>query len=242
MTVGVMFMGLVPIMWSTGAGADVMKRIAAPMIGGIFTSFILELAVYPAIYAIWKWHFEVKKQSITNPVFNDMNLLIDSAHQKEDSIMKRFISVFGLLVLSFFYALPSFSAQHQHGGMSMGMPMKMDTKEVIVEGVKVTFQLMDNEEHKKMLKDMKMKEDIEPGTTHIISVTLTDVKSQKEMTDAQINMKVIDPKGKDQIKPLKYQEMMKSYEAYFNLPEKGKYQVIILFKIGDQKRDCRDIL
>ena len=62
MTVGVMFMGLIPIMWSTGAGADVMKRIAAPMIGGIFTSFILELVVYPAIYAIWKWNFEVKKQ------------------------------------------------------------------------------------------------------------------------------------------------------------------------------------
>ncbi len=68
MTVGVMFMGLVPIMWSTGAGADVMKRIAAPMIGGIFTSFILELVVYPAIYAIWKWHFEVKKQVVANPM------------------------------------------------------------------------------------------------------------------------------------------------------------------------------
>ena len=62
MTVGVMFMGLVPIMWSTGAGADVMKRIAAPMIGGIFTSFIMELGVYPAIYAIWKWNFGLKKQ------------------------------------------------------------------------------------------------------------------------------------------------------------------------------------
>jgi Cu(I)/Ag(I) efflux system membrane protein CusA/SilA len=61
MTVGVMFMGLVPIMWSTGSGADVMKRIAAPMIGGIFTSFILELVVYPAIYALWKWHFDVKR-------------------------------------------------------------------------------------------------------------------------------------------------------------------------------------
>ena len=60
MTVGVMFMGLLPIMWSTGTGADVMKRIAAPMIGGIFTSFLMELLVYPAIYAIWKWHFEVK--------------------------------------------------------------------------------------------------------------------------------------------------------------------------------------
>ena len=60
MTVSVIFMGLVPIMWSTGAGSDVMKRIAAPMIGGIFTSFLMELIVYPAIYAVWKWHFEVK--------------------------------------------------------------------------------------------------------------------------------------------------------------------------------------
>jgi Cu(I)/Ag(I) efflux system membrane protein CusA/SilA len=55
MTVATMFVGLAPIMWSAGAGADVMKRIAAPMIGGIFTSFILELAVYPAIYEVWKW-------------------------------------------------------------------------------------------------------------------------------------------------------------------------------------------
>jgi len=38
----------------------VWKRIAAPMVGGIFTSFLLELVVYPAIYEIWKWHFEVK--------------------------------------------------------------------------------------------------------------------------------------------------------------------------------------
>jgi Cu(I)/Ag(I) efflux system membrane protein CusA/SilA len=60
MTVTCMFMGLLPIMWSTGAGSDVMKRIAAPMIGGIFTSFVLELIVYPAIYAVWKWNFEVK--------------------------------------------------------------------------------------------------------------------------------------------------------------------------------------
>ncbi|MBI3783001.1 MAG: efflux RND transporter permease subunit [Deltaproteobacteria bacterium] len=62
MTVGVMFMGLLPIMWSAGTGADVMKRIAAPMIGGIFTSFVLELVVYPAIYEIWKWHFGLKRE------------------------------------------------------------------------------------------------------------------------------------------------------------------------------------
>jgi len=61
MTVACMFVGLAPIMWSTGSGADVMKRIAAPVIGGLFTSFILELMVYPAIYEVWKWHFEVKR-------------------------------------------------------------------------------------------------------------------------------------------------------------------------------------
>jgi len=63
MTVATMFVGLAPIMWSTGAGADVMKRIAAPLIGGIFTSFLLELVVYPAIYEAWKWH-SVKRQSV----------------------------------------------------------------------------------------------------------------------------------------------------------------------------------
>jgi Cu(I)/Ag(I) efflux system membrane protein CusA/SilA len=61
MTVATMAIGLIPIMWSTGAGADVMKRIAAPMIGGIFTSFLLELLIYPVVYETWKWHVEVKK-------------------------------------------------------------------------------------------------------------------------------------------------------------------------------------
>jgi hypothetical protein len=119
--------------------------------------------------------------------------------------------------------------------MSMGTPMKMDTKEVIVEGVRVSFQVMANDEHMKMLKGMKMKEDIESGTTHNITVTLKDVKTQKEIADAQINMKVVDPEGKDQIKALKYEEMMKSYDAFFNLPEKGKYQVMILAKNGEKK-------
>jgi copper/silver efflux system protein len=61
MTVATTFIGLVPIMWSMGTGSDVMKRIAAPMIGGILTSFVLELLVYPGVYEVWKWHFEVKK-------------------------------------------------------------------------------------------------------------------------------------------------------------------------------------
>ncbi|MFB3884785.1 MAG: hypothetical protein ACE144_06130 [Thermodesulfobacteriota bacterium] len=149
--------------------------------------------------------------------------------------MQKVLSLF-LVVVTGLFALSSVSlAQHSHGGMSMGTPMKMDTREVLVEGVKVTFQMMANDEHKKMLKDMKMKEDVEPGTTHNITVTLKDDKSQKEITDAQITMKVVDPKGKDQIKTLKYDGEMKSYDAYFNLPEKGKYQVMVLFKVGDKK-------
>jgi Cu(I)/Ag(I) efflux system membrane protein CusA/SilA len=60
MTVACMLFGLLPIMWSVGAGGDVMKRIAAPMIGGIVTSFLMELVIYPPIFAIWKWNLEVK--------------------------------------------------------------------------------------------------------------------------------------------------------------------------------------
>jgi Cu(I)/Ag(I) efflux system membrane protein CusA/SilA len=54
MTVSVILAGLVPIMFSTGTGADVMKRIAAPMVGGVITSTILELIIYPSIYLLWK--------------------------------------------------------------------------------------------------------------------------------------------------------------------------------------------
>ena len=54
MTVLTILAGLLPVLWSHGAGADVMKRIAAPMVGGIVTSALLELMVYPALYLIWK--------------------------------------------------------------------------------------------------------------------------------------------------------------------------------------------
>jgi Cu(I)/Ag(I) efflux system membrane protein CusA/SilA len=54
MTVATILVGLLPVLWSNGTGADVMKRIAAPMVGGVVTSAILELVVYPALYFIWK--------------------------------------------------------------------------------------------------------------------------------------------------------------------------------------------
>jgi hypothetical protein len=54
MTVTTTFVALAPILWATGIGSDVMRRIAAPMVGGIVTSFLGELIVYPAVYFIWR--------------------------------------------------------------------------------------------------------------------------------------------------------------------------------------------
>ncbi|MEW6702053.1 MAG: efflux RND transporter permease subunit, partial [Bacteroidota bacterium] len=62
MTASVIIAGLIPIMWSHGAGADVMKRIAAPMLGGVVTSVLMELIVYPVIYYMWR-SWELKKQA-----------------------------------------------------------------------------------------------------------------------------------------------------------------------------------
>ncbi len=140
------------------------------------------------------------------------------------------IAVVGILV-------PVISAaQHSHGHASSSSAMKMDTREVLVEGVKVTFQIMANADHRKMLKDMKMKDDIEAGSTHNVTVVLTDQETQKPITEASVSMKVVDPTGKDQIKNLKYEGSMKSYDAYFNLPQKGKYEILVLIKSGDQKK------
>ena len=61
MTVLAILAGLAPLMWGSGTGSEAMKRIAAPMVGGVVTSFLLELFIYPSIYLLWKWHWEVKK-------------------------------------------------------------------------------------------------------------------------------------------------------------------------------------
>lgn len=76
MTVCAAFMGLLPILWSTSAGADVMKRIAAPMIGGLVTSFLLELLVYPAIYKVWKQRTDLREES---PVLHRGQSILDGS-------------------------------------------------------------------------------------------------------------------------------------------------------------------
>jgi Cu(I)/Ag(I) efflux system membrane protein CusA/SilA len=73
MTFATMTIGLAPILWSTGTGSAILKRIAAPMVGGIVTSFVLELLVYPAIYAIWR------SPRVGQQAFSDQPLLADHA-------------------------------------------------------------------------------------------------------------------------------------------------------------------
>ena len=57
-------LGLLPVMWATGIGADVMKRLAAPMVGGVLSALLLSLFVIPSVYTTWRWHTDVKKAGI----------------------------------------------------------------------------------------------------------------------------------------------------------------------------------
>ena len=64
MTVVAIMAGLMPIMWSHGTGSEVMKRIAAPMVGGMVSATILTLIVVPAIYGLWKgWNLENNRKA-----------------------------------------------------------------------------------------------------------------------------------------------------------------------------------
>jgi len=79
MTVTAIMGGLAPIMWSAGTGADVMKRVAAPMVGGMITATILTLAVIPAVYLLWRsWQVSrVSEQSIGRELRSEMALTHD---------------------------------------------------------------------------------------------------------------------------------------------------------------------
>jgi hypothetical protein len=142
-------------------------------------------------------------------------------------------------------------AQHQHSGHSMpGMPGMEGEKKVepslgqetspsrafLLDGVKASFSIMAMADHKKMLKDMKMKVEVDPQATHDIAVTLTDTRSNQPISDAVVKMKIIDPKGKEQEKLLDFTMAMNQYSGDFTLSEKGRYQILILFKTGGQKK------
>jgi len=91
----------------------------------------------------------------------------------------------------------------------------------LLEGVKASFSIMAMAEHKKMLKDMKMKVEVDPQATHNIAVTLTDTRSNQPIKDVVVKMKVIGPKGKEEIKVLDPIPAMNQYAGDFTLREKG---------------------
>jgi hypothetical protein len=161
--------------------------------------------------------------------------------------MRIFISILALLMGLFLASLPAV-AQHQHGGPSspapggektMDLSMGQESSSIrsfLLEGVKASFSIMGMAEHKKMLKDMKMKVEVDPQATHNIAVTLSDTRTNLPITDAVVKMKVIAPKGKDQIRLLDFIAGMNQYAGDFTLAEKGRYQVLILFKAGGKNQ------
>jgi Cu(I)/Ag(I) efflux system membrane protein CusA/SilA len=82
MTFATMSIGLIPILWSTGTGSEIMKRIAAPMVGGILTSFLLELLVYPAVYAVWRGREIAQLARSPEPVVSHGYLGLQSDEQE----------------------------------------------------------------------------------------------------------------------------------------------------------------
>ena len=156
-----------------------------------------------------------------------------------------------ILFISSFILLSASSAMAQHAGHQMsGMPGMEEGKKIepsvgkedstsrtfLLDNVKAAFSIMAMADHKKMLQSMKMKMDVDPQATHNIAVTLTDTRSNQPIGDAAVKMKVINLQGKDQVKMLDFIMGMNQYAGDFTLSEKGKYQILILFKAGGQKR------
>jgi hypothetical protein len=161
-------------------------------------------------------------------------------------VPRELFSAFLVFLLAF--SLGPLSAVAQHAGHQAPAPgggeKKIDalpgkdtssTRTFLLEGFKASFSIMDMAAHKKMLKEMKMKVEINPQATHNIAVTLTDTRTNAAVADAVVKMKVINPKGKDQIKLLDFTPAMNQYAGDFNLSDKGRYQILILFKSGGKK-------
>ncbi len=96
---------------------------------------------------------------------------------------KGMFALLAVLFVGLLSFIPPAGAQHVHGGGAKHAGMKMDTREVLVEGMKITFGIMTNREHKKMLQEMKMKEDLEPGTEYRYQVTIRPPRG--EIYDAE---------------------------------------------------------
>jgi hypothetical protein len=128
--------------------------------------------------------------------------------------------------------------QEKKGPSTMNMPKSGFVKEMVIEGMKTKFEITTMAEHEKMMNEMKMKMEMaDKSATHHIAVTFYNERTGKEISEASVNMKVVSPSKKEQIKLLIPMPEMKHFGNDFNLSEKGKYEILILFKIGDKKRE-----
>jgi len=143
-------------------------------------------------------------------------------------------SLVSLFVL--FLLVSPLIAQHGHMAAEKQPVMKMASTDVVSDGLVVTFIVMPNSAHKNMLKNMKMGDDIEPGSTHNIMVLLKDEKTGEEFTGARVSLKVVDSDDDEQIKTGSYKKMMGTYNAYFKLAKTDKYMITVLLDTGAQKR------
>lgn len=152
---------------------------------------------------------------------------------------------FFFMALIWFLPLPS-AAQHSHQeGAGAGQekkappsaePETSSTRAFLLEGgIKAVFSIAPMAEHKKMLQAMKMKVEVNPRATHNVAVSLTDTRANQPVLNAVVKMKVISPQGKEQVQLLDAIPAMNQYGQDFDLTEKGRYQVLILFRNGGKK-------
>jgi hypothetical protein len=139
------------------------------------------------------------------------------------------------LFVLFLLPLPSI-AQHGHMAAEKQPMMKMASTDIVADGLVVTFMVMPNSTHKNMLKNMKMVDDIEPGSTHNIMVLIRDEKTGDEVIGSRVSLKVVDSDDDEQIKTGSYKKLMRTFDAYFKLANTGKYMITMLLDTGTQKR------
>ncbi|MDB6019459.1 MAG: putative silver efflux pump [Pedosphaera sp.] len=141
MTVCAILFGLLPIMWSptTQAGADVMKRIAAPMIGGVVTSAILELLLYPVIYVFWRRHSlpRATRDQLQVSLVAATTTPLTIEHREKKSFLRNLalLLVLGIIIAGGFFAWHQFHPSNASPGPGMGKPLATQT----VNGLTVTL-------------------------------------------------------------------------------------------------------
>jgi len=128
--------------------------------------------------------------------------------------------------------------QMEHSETKHEHLIKPLTKEVTVDGINVHFWVETMMEHHRMMEKMGVPMEgmkMDAHSTHEISVSLIDEETKKPITDAKINLKIIRPDGSNQIKMAMWMEGMDHYGADLKMSQKGKYQILTLFKVGEKK-------